>query len=350
MMRQNLAVARQHARGRRVWAVVKADAYGHGLARAVRAFSDADGLALLDLDEAHCARDAGWNNPILLLEGCFEPSDLADVCELRLTPVVHHVEQIAMLESAHASEPIDVYLKLNTGMNRLGFAAGAAASAYGRLKACASVRELTVMIHFANADRATPARGPAEVAEQLAALNVVARSWPEPRSLANSAALFLRPEVTGDWVRPGIALYGAATDESHSADMLGVTPAMSLKSRLIAVQTLAAGEAVGYGARFSTPRPMRIGVVACGYADGYPRNAPDGTPVLAAGVRVPIAGRVSMDMITVDLTAAPAADVGSEVELWGTRIPIDEVANLCGTVGYELMCALTPRVPVIEIG
>jgi alanine racemase len=233
-------------------------------------------------------------------------------------------------------------------MNRLGFSPVQAASAHARLKACGNVRNLTVMIHFANADRATPASGPAEVAEQLAILNAIAESWSDPRSLANSAALFLRPDVKGDSVRPGIALYGAATDEAHSAHALGVRPAMALRSRLISVQVLAAGEAIGYGARFLAPKAMRIGVVAAGYADGYPRNAPDGTPVLVDGIRVPIAGRVSMDMITVDLTDVPEADVGSEVELWGAGLAIDEVANLCGTVGYELMCALAPRVPVVE--
>jgi alanine racemase len=224
-----------------------------------------------------------------------------------------------------------------------------ATTAYQRIKASPHVAQLTLMIHFANADRATGASGPTEVGEQLAALHRVASDWPEPRSFANSAALFLRPEVNGDSVRPGIVLYGAATDESHTAAHLGVEPAMTLKSRLIAVQTLDAGDAVGYGSRFAASRPMRIGVVACGYADGYPRHAPDGTPVLVEGVRVPIAGRVSMDMITVDLTSVPLARVGSDVELWGRNLPIDEVANLCGTVGYELMCALAARVPVTEL-
>jgi len=349
-LRRNLAVAREHANGRFVWAVVKADAYGHGLLRAVRAFADADGIALLDLVEARRAREAGWSKPILLLEGCFEPGDLTLVHELGLTPVVHHEEQITLLELDRNPRPIDVYLKFNTGMNRLGFdIRGAGAGAYRRLKNCSNVRQLTLMTHFANADRASPATGPGEVTEQLAALNTIARDWPEPRSFANSAALFLRPEVEGHSVRPGIALYGASTDESHSAAALGVKPAMTLQSKLISVQTLATGEAVGYGTRFTATRSMRVGVVACGYADGYPRSAPDGTPVLVDGVRVPIAGRVSMDMITVDLTATPKANVGSEVELWGRRIAIDEVANLCGTVGYELMCALAPRVPVIEI-
>lgn len=347
-MRNNLALARRLARGRFVWAVVKANAYGHGLARAVHAFAQADGLALLDLDESQRARDAGWTRPILLLEGFFEPSDLHAVSALKLTPVVHTVEQIEMLEQAQLAAPIDAYLKFNTGMNRLGFTAREAKSAYHRLKTNANVVQLTLMIHFANADRDIASTGPAEVAGQLEALNRLAGGWPEPRSLANSAALFLRPEVTGDSVRPGIALYGASTDESHSAEALGVRPAMTLKSRVIAVQMVEAGQSVGYGSRFAAPRPMRIGVVACGYADGYPRNAPDGTPVWLDGVRVPIAGRVSMDMITLDLTAVAQANVGSEVELWGQHVPIDEVANQCGTVGYELMCALAPRVPVLE--
>lgn len=348
-MRCNLALARRHARGRFVWAVVKANAYGHGLVRAARAFAEAGGLALLDLDDAQRARDAGWSRPILLLEGCFDARDLEIASSLKLTVVVHEVAQIEILERARLPAPIDVYLKFNTGMNRLGFDAAQAGAAYARLKACANVAQLTLMIHFANADRAAGASGPTEVAEQLVALQSIVGDWPEPRSFANSAALFLRPEVQGDSVRPGIALYGAATDESHTAAELGVVPAMALRSRLIAVQNLNAGQAVGYGSRFLAPRSIRIGVVACGYADGYPRNAPDGTPVLVDGVRVPIAGRVSMDMITVDLTLAPRAAVGSEVELWGKNLPIDEVANLCGTVGYELMCALAPRVPVTEI-
>jgi alanine racemase len=254
-----------------------------------------------------------------------------------------------MLERPRLPSPIDVYLKFNTGMNRLGFDAHQARDAYARIKACANVAELTLMIHFANADRAGGASGPGEVAEQLTALQKIAGNWPEPRSFANSAALFLRPEVQGKSVRPGIALYGAATDESHTAKELAVEPAMTLQSRLIAVQNLDAGQAVGYGSRFVAEQPTRIGVVACGYADAYPRNAPDGTPVLIDGVRVPLAGRVSMDMITVDLTSAPGAAVGSHVELWGNHLPIDEVANLSGTVGYELMCALAPRVPVTEI-
>jgi len=349
-LRHNLARAREAARGRFVWAVVKANAYGHGLARALRAFAEADGLALLDLDEAGRAREAGWRKPILLLEGCFEAADLAFCSDHDLTTVVHCGEQLEMLERHRPARPLSVHLKLNTGMNRLGFRPQRAVQAYERLRGLHSVRELTLMMHFANADRPLGATGPASVAEQLDEFEGVTAEWPEPRSLANSAALFLRPEVGGDSVRPGISLYGGATDEHHPAASLGLRAAMALASRIIGVQTIEAGAAVGYGARFVAPRRTRIGVVACGYADGYPRHAPDGTPVLVAGVRVPLAGRVSMDMITVDLTHVPEAGVGSPVELWGAQLPIDEVAYAAGTVGYELMCALAPRVPVVEAG
>jgi alanine racemase len=349
-LRHNLARARAAARGRFVWAVVKANAYGHGLARALRAFAAADGLALLDLDEAGRARDAGWRKPILLLEGCFETADLAACSDLELTTVVHCGEQLEMLERHRPARPLSVHLKLNTGMNRLGFRPQAAVQAYERLRGLHSVRELTLMMHFANADRPLGATGPVPVAEQLAEFEGITAEWPEPRSLANSAALFLRPEVGGDSVRPGISLYGGATDEHHPAASLGLRAGMTLTSQIIGAQVLEPGAAVGYGARFVAPRPMRIGVVACGYADGYPRHAPDGTPVLVAGTRVPLAGRVSMDMITVDLTHVPEAGVGSRVELWGAQLPIDEVAQAAGTVGYELMCALAPRVPVAEVG
>jgi alanine racemase len=349
-MRHNLARARARAGRRFVWAVVKANAYGHGLARAVRAFTDADGLALLDLDEAQRTRDAGWRKPILLLEGCFEAADV-DVCaELRLTPVVHCADQIALLEAARLPAPLAVYLKLNTGMNRLGFGAAAARAAYERLKALPQVSGLTLMMHFANADRPEGVTGPVATSEQIAEFERICAAWPEPRSLCNSAALFLLPEAAGDAVRPGIVLYGAATDESHAASSFGLRPAMTLRARIIAVQTLNAGQAVGYGARYVSEGSTRVGVVACGYADGYPRHAPDGTPVVVDGVRVPLVGRVSMDMITVDLSRARAAGVGSDAELWGATLPVDEVANAAGTVGYELLCALAQRVPVIEAG
>lgn len=347
-LQHNLSVARTRAGARHVWAVVKANAYGHGLENAVQAFQEADGLALLDLEEAHRARAAGWIKPILLLEGFFEPADLSIVERLGLTVVVHHAEQVKMLEHHKAAgRPIGVYLKFNTGMNRLGFDTPAQArSARQRLEALASVRIEALMTHLANADRHDASRGPASVDEQVERFRAMSAGWDGPTSLANSATLFFHPAGAGDAVRPGIVLYGAAPDPSYVATELGLRPAMHLASQLISIQTIGAGTSVGYGAQFVAEGDLRIGVVACGYGDGYPRHAPNGTPASVLGVRVPTVGRVSMDMLCVDLSAVPHADVGAEVELWGGQIPIDEVAAAAGTVGYELMCALAPRVPV----
>jgi alanine racemase len=349
-LRHNLAVARRLAGARSVWAVVKANAYGHGLQRALRAFADADGLALLDLDEAARARDGGWRKPILLLEGFFTPADLRVVEELQLTAVLHHPAQLDMLRAHARRAAVEVYLKVNTGMNRLGFAAGEAPRVVEQLAALPGVRIAALMMHFANADRDDAQAGPVAVAEQLRLFDQACRGWTGPRCLANSAALFLHPQVGGSAVRPGIALYGASPMAGRPAASFDLRPAMSLTARVLSVQRLAAGESIGYGSRWTAARPSRIGVLACGYADGYPRVAPDGTPVWAGGQRVPLVGRVSMDMITVDLTEAPTVDVGTEAELWGIHVPVDEVAELSGTVGYELLCALAPRVAVREIG
>jgi alanine racemase len=348
-MRHNLMRARAHAHGRRVWAVIKANAYGHGVERAVRAFAEADGLALLDLQEAERARAAGWRKPILLLEGFFAPSDLPQVERLGLTSVIHQREQIEMLRHYAAQRPLAAQLKVNTGMNRLGFPdAAAVQDALAQLQALPHVRVASLMTHFANADL-TDATDPRSVAEQTRRFQALSSGWQGATCLANSAALFLHPQVAGDSVRPGIVLYGASPAPDRTAASLGVRPAMHLRARLIAIQELKAGDAVGYGAQFRAGDPLRVGVVACGYADGYPRCAPNGTPAAIDGVRVPTVGRVSMDMLSVDLTAVPQANVGSEVELWGEHVPIDEVAAAAGTVGYELMCALAARVPVHEI-
>lgn len=348
-LRDNLAAARARAGTRRIWAIVKANAYGHGIENAVRGFDAADGFGLIDLPEAARVRAAGWTGPILLLEGVFEPADLPVCRELGLAVVVHDEEQIGLFES-DARSPLDVYLKLNTGMSRLGMPPSRLPAALARLQATRGARVCGVVMHFANADRASPASGPISMHEQLASFDAACATLGLPRCISNSAALFLHPALQEDWVRPGIALYGAAPDDAHTAAQLGLRPAMHLRSRLLAVRDVSPGEGVGYGSRFIARQPTRIGVVACGYADGYPRGAPDGTPVLVDGQRVPLTGRVSMDMITVDLSTVAGARVGSEVELWGAHIPIDEVARHCGTVGYELMCALAPRVPVQAIG
>ncbi len=349
-LRHNLALARRQAGGRMLWAVVKANAYGHGLARALRAFADADGLALLDLDEAARARDGGWSKPILLLEGFFAPADLQAVDGLHLTTVVHHPAQVEMLRAHRANAPIDVYVKVNSGMNRLGFAPAEAPAVVEALAALPGVRIAALMMHFANADRDDAAAGPVAMSEQWRVFDAACGGWAGARSVANSAALFLHPQLGRGPVRPGIALYGSTPMAGRTAASFGLRPAMTLTAGVLSVQRLAAGESVGYGSRWTAARPSRIGVLACGYADGYPRVAPDGTPVWVGGRRVALVGRVSMDMITIDLTDAPEVDAGAEAELWGTHIPVDEVAERCGTVGYELLCALAPRVPVREAG
>ncbi|MES2718421.1 MAG: alanine racemase [Pseudomonadota bacterium] len=349
----NLARARSHAPDARVWAVVKADAYGHGIGRAFAGLRAADGFALLDLAEAERLRALDWRGPILLLEGVFEPRDLELCSRLGLWHAVHCDQQIDWLARHKTHAPHRVFLKMNSGMNRLGFRPAAFRQAWARLNALTQVDEISLMTHFSDAD------GPRGIAHQVASFQAATADLPGERSLSNSAAVLrhMGPGgVASDWVRAGILCYGSAPDHpQHDSAHWQLQPAMTLRSRLIGTQALQPGEAVGYGSSFSAGQPMRIGVVACGYADGYPRLCPTGTPVLVDGVRCRTVGRVSMDMLTVDLTPAPAAGIGSEVTLWGRSphfaqdgvvLPIDEVAAAAGTIGYELMCALAPRVPV----
>ncbi|QYF93610.1 alanine racemase [Massilia sp. PAMC28688] len=348
-MRHNLARARACVPAARVWAVVKANAYGHGLERGLRGFAEADGLALIETEGALRLRELGWTKPILLLEGIFEAADVAMLATHHINSTVHTVEQIAMLEQAGLAGPIDVHLKMNTGMNRLGFTPDAFPHAYARLRAIAAVREITLMTHFANADELEHPR--LSIHEQVARFCQGARGLPGLRSLSNSGGVLhqqeLQAALSNDWVRPGIMLYGGSPG-GKSAQAFGLRPTMTLASEIIGIQDIVAGDTVGYGSRFVADRPMRVGVVACGYADGYPRHADQGTPVLVDGVRTELVGRVSMDMLTVDLTAIAHARVGSPVVLWGAGLPVDEVASAAGTIGYELMCAVAPRVRMLE--
>ena len=343
----NLDVVRRAAPGARVWAVLKADAYGHGLARIAGkdspSLARADGIAILETETAERLRDLGWRGPILLLEGCFDAADLDAAVRLGVTVAVHDDEQIEMIEAARGATPLPVYLKMNTGMNRLGFAPARFRAAHERLAASGKVGTITSTTHFANADRADG------IVDQMAAFERGAAGIAGPRSLANSAAILVHPEAHRDWVRPGIMLYGASPFAHRSAADCGLRPAMTLRSRLIAIQDLQAGDAIGYGHRHVAERAMRIGVVACGYADGYPRVAPSGTPAAVDGIATRLVGRVSMDMLTVDLTPVPGAGIGSVVELWGALVPVDDVAQAAGTVGYELLCALAPRVPTVTV-
>jgi alanine racemase len=339
-LRHNLRVAKEGSRGARLWAVVKANAYGHGLRRVEPALGAADGLALLETDDALTLRERGWQKPLLMLEGYFDPREAALFARHGLTSVIHHAEQMDMLKAAAVEKPLDVYLKLNTGMNRLGFRPQAARGAVERLRATAKIGTITLMTHFAEAD------GQRGVAEPLAAFDEATRDFALPASTANSAALLKFPESHRDWVRPGIMLYGCSPFPHQPAASFGLKPVMTLKSRIIALQALLKGERIGYAGAFTADRPMRIGVVACGYADGYPRHAPAGTPVLVGSLRSRTLGLVSMDMLFVDLTDLPQAGVGSEVTLWGEGLSADEVAMAAGTVSYELLCALSARVPV----
>ncbi len=349
-LRHNLQRMRQAAPDANVWAVVKANAYGHGIERVYEGLRGADGFALLDLAEAERVRRLGWRGPILLLEGVFEPRDLELCSRLGLWHTVHCDEQIDMLALHKTHDPHRVFLKMNSGMNRLGFTPGRYRAAWTRLNALPQVDEISLMTHFSDAD------GPAGVAAQMARFAEATRDLPGERTLSNSAATLRHAQDAGvraDWVRPGIAVYGSAPDHpARSAADWQLQPAMTLAAKVIAVQHLQAGDCVGYGSSFQADQTMRIGVVACGYADGYPRICPTGTPVLVDGVRSRTLGRVSMDMLAVDLSELPTAGFGSTVTLWGRAangalLSIDEVAVQAGTVGYELMCALAQRVPAV---
>jgi alanine racemase len=336
----NLGVVRRHAPRSRVTAVIKANAYGHGLERAARALSGADAFGLVELESAVRLRESGYRQPILLLEGCFEASELPVLARHGFSTVVHSRDQIEMLDALQQPGVLDVFVKVNTGMNRLGFEAALLPLAVAELRRQPAVKSVTLMTHFASADEE---RG---VAWQMQALERAADGLGLPRSLANSAAILRYPGTHADWVRPGIMLYGCSPFAESTGAELGLKPAMTLESRVIAIQKLKRGDTVGYGGLYTADRDAVIGIVACGYADGYPRHAPTGTPIAVDGHATRTVGRVSMDMLCADLSAVPRARVGSRVVLWGESVPVERVAQAAGTVGYQLMCALAPRVQV----
>lgn len=351
-LRHNLEQVRRAAPDAQLLCVAKANAYGHGVEHAFQGLRAADGFAVLEIAEAQRLRALDWRGPILLLEGVFEPRDLELCSRLGLWHTVHCDAQIDWLAAHKTQVPHRVFLKMNSGMNRLGFTPERFRSAWARLNALPQVEEISFITHFSDAD------GPRGTAHQLQVFEQTTHDLPGERSLSNSAAALLqgtREAVRGDWVRPGIVLYGSSPDyPTHTADHWGLQPAMSLTSQIIGTQQLHAGDTVGYGSTFTAEGDLRLGVVACGYADGYPRLCGTGTPVLVNGVRTRLLGRVSMDMVCVDLTPVPDAQLGSEVVLWGRSprhgsvLSIDEVAAAAGTVGYELMCAVAARVPVVS--
>ncbi len=337
----NLAMARRLAGTARVLAVVKANGYGHGLLRVARALRSADGFAVLNLEDAAALRGEGYTHPIVLLEGFFRPDELQDIARLRLRPVLHREDQVDLLARARLENKLDVMVKVDTGMHRLGLPPGRLAAVVGRLRGLGQVGGITLMTHFACADE--PSVG---VDGQLGRFREASEGLGLPSSLANSAALMRYPHAHGDWVRPGIMLYGSSPFAEMAGIETGLLPVMTLETELIAIQAVRQGEGVGYGAAFVAPRDMRIGVAACGYADGYPRHAGTGTPVLVDGRMTRLVGRVSMDMLNVDLGSLPQAHVGSRVTLWGAGLPVEHVAAAAGTISYELLTALASRVRV----
>lgn len=343
-LRHNLRVVAALAPHSRIMAVVKANGYGHGLLNVAQGLQKSDGFAVLNLEEAVNLREAGYQQNLLLLEGVFSADELKLAARHKISLVVHNVRQIEMLEQAQLENPVHIFAKMNTGMNRLGFASAEFASAVQRLAACRNIGDITLMTHFATADE------PQGIEKPYATFNQAAEGLEYPRSLANSAAVLRYRHSHADWVRPGIMLYGASPIAGTPAASFQLRPAMTLQSEIIAVQTLNPGESVGYGQKFTAKRPTRAAIVACGYADGYPRHAPNGTPIHVDGKATHTLGRVSMDMLFADITDIPKANIGSPVELWGEHNPVDAVAEAAGTVGYELLCALAPRVPVRVIG
>ncbi|MCK9259641.1 MAG: alanine racemase [Azoarcus sp.] len=330
-LRHNYRLARAR-HGGRAFAVVKANAYGHGAVECAQALAaEADGFAVAFVDEALQLRAAGITQPILLLEGVFDADELDEVVRHELWMVVHHELQIEMIKGRQLAAPLHVWLKVNSGMNRAGFLPDMVRTAWQRLHDTGKVSDISLITHFARADEPDATT----TAEQIAAFDAGTRDLPGLRSLANSSAILGWPAAYRDWGRPGILLYGA---DPMPEDNHGLRPVMTLESQIIAVREIPAGAPLGYGGRFVAKAPTRVGLVAMGYADGYPRSAPEGTPVAVDGSLTRLIGRVSMDMLTVDLTGLPGCGIGSRVELWGRQVSVNRIATGVGTISYELLC------------
>ena len=330
-LRYNCLIARNRHKGR-AFAVVKANAYGHGAVACAQALSqNTDGFAVAFLEEALVLRNSGIKDPILLLEGVFDPAELLETVRHGFWPVIHHPEQIKMIMGTDLPAPVRIWLKINSGMNRAGLSPADARRTWRQIMASGKVEECGFMSHFARADEPDCDA----TAQQIHIFDEATKGLPGARSLANSAAILGWPDAHRDWARPGIMLYGADPMPGEGNDL---HPVMTLESQVIAVRNIAAGDPVGYGGRFIASRPTRVGLVAIGYADGYPRSAPDGVPVAVDNKLTKLIGRVSMDMITVDLTDLPEAGIGSTVELWGKQVSVNQVAQAAGTIAYELLC------------
>ncbi len=344
-LQHNLNKVREFAPHAKVMAVIKANAYGHGLLRVAENLQDVDAFAVARVDEAVALRQNGVRIPIILLEGfvCREELDL--LINYQISPVVHESVQLQLLSALDKPHCLRVWLKLDTGMNRLGFSDTDFAQAYQCLSDNPAIAQpISIMTHLANADLLNDNK----TSHQIKLFNAATGTYQGEKSMSNSAGVIGWSEIDLDWVRPGIMLYGVAPFADQTGRELGLIPVMSLCSRLIAVKQIKAGETVGYGGLWRSDKDRLMGVVAIGYGDGYPRHAPSGTPVLVNGVRVELIGRVSMDMITVDLSACPDAVPGDPVVLWGADLPVEEIASHAGTIPYTLLCGITQRVQIVE--
>jgi len=346
-LRHNARLARQLAPGSRLMAVLKADAYGHGAVAVARALQSlCDGIAVATLDEAGTLREAGIRGPLLLLEGVFSAAELPLAAQLGLTLCVHQPEQLGWLQQARLQAPLRCWLKLDTGMHRLGFAPEQAASVWQALRDCPAVSDDIVLCsHLGSAD--SNSRGASRTREQVRRFDEACAGIPGAHSLANSAALLNHPDTHRDWVRPGYLLFGDSplpADATHPS-ITALRPVMSFESAVIALREVSTAEWLGYGEHWQAQRPCRIATVAAGYADGYPCTAGNQTTALVNGQRVPLAARVSMDMLMLDVTAAPAVQIGDPVLLWGEGLAVSEVARSAGTIGYELLARMPARVP-----
>ncbi|NCF26878.1 MAG: alanine racemase [Gammaproteobacteria bacterium] len=346
-LRHNFQQVRKAAPGRKILAVVKADAYGHGAARVAPALDDrADAFAVARIEEAEALRSLGITKPVLLLGGVCGHEELVAAAKYDLDLVVHHESQIVTLERASLHKPVRVWLKVDTGMHRLGFAPGQVAGMWERLENCKTVATtIRLMTHLARADE----RDDPGTKDQIACFSSIDKASEVQTSLANSAGVLAWPESHGDWVRPGIMLYGISPFSDGSGESEGLRPVMTFTSRLIAVNRLRKGDSIGYGGTWTCPEDMPVGVVAVGYADGYPRHAPSGTPVLVNDARTQLIGRVSMDLLSVDLRSQPTARPGDPVILWGRGLPAEEVAARVGSIAYELVSRIAPRVAMAVI-
>ena len=344
-LKHNLARARALAPNAKVMAVVKADGYGHGLERVADALESADAFGVASIADGLRIRTVGLTQRVVVLSGIDDPADLAHMRSLDLEGVVHHESQIEILEADEGGKPIRCWLKIDTGMHRLGFAPEAAPAAYARLQKCRGVDpRIPVMTHFANSDVASDPI----TAQQMKCFEPLARELDGELSASNSAAVLIHPEAQFDWVRVGGLLYGLSVIEGRCGKDDGFEPAMTLSTKLIAIKNVARGERIGYGGTYVCAEDMPIGVVAMGYGDGYPRHAGLGTPMLIRGVEAPIVGRVSMDLVTLDLRGVPDARVGDRVIAWGRGLPAERIAASAGTIGYELICGMTRRVRFVE--